>query len=139
MFDDQHGVAGIDKVVQDLQQQLDVREVQSGRRFIEQIQRFPRALLGKFLGQLDALCLATRERGRRLAQLDVIEPDVMQRLQLVPHLRNVLEQFQQLLHVHLQHFGNRLAFELHLQRLAVVAMSFADRARHPHVRQKIHL
>ena len=46
---------------------------------------------------------------------------------------------QRLLHVHLQHVGDRLALEPHLQRLAIEAMPFADGAGHPHVGQKIHL
>ena len=139
MFDNQYGVPRVDKIVQDFEEQLNVGKVQSGCRFIEQIERLSGTLLGEFLGELDALRLAARERGGRLAEFDIIEPDVMQRLQLVSHLRDVLEQLQQLLNIHLQHFGNRLAFELHLQRFTVVAMALADGARHPHVRQKVHL
>ena len=39
VLDDQHRVAGVDEVVQHLQQQLDVGEVQAGRRLVEQVQR----------------------------------------------------------------------------------------------------
>ena len=38
VLDHQHGVAGVDEVVQHLQQQLDVGKVQPGRRLVEQIQ-----------------------------------------------------------------------------------------------------
>ena len=45
---------------------------------------------------------------------------------------------ERLLHVHFQHFGDALALEADLQRLAVEAMPFAHRAGDPHVGQKIH-
>ena len=99
----------------------------------------PGAPLHQFAGQLDALRLAAGERGRRLAELQIIEPHVVQRLQLVADLGNVLEVRQRLLHVHFQHVGDALAFEADLQRLAIEAMSLAHRASHPHVGQKIHL
>ena len=64
VLDHQHRVAGIDEVVQHLEQQLDVGEVQAGGRLVEQIERAAGALLDQFAGQLDALGLAARERGR---------------------------------------------------------------------------
>ena len=39
VLDHQHRVAGVDEVVQHLQQQLDVGEVQAGRRLVEQVER----------------------------------------------------------------------------------------------------
>ena len=83
VLDDQHRVAGVDEVVQHLQQQLDVGEVQAGGRLVEQVERPAGALLDQFAGQLDPLGLAAGERGRRLAELHVVEPHVVQRLQLV--------------------------------------------------------
>ena len=110
-----------------------------GGRFVQQVERLARAAFDQFARQLDPLRFAAGERRRGLAQLQIVEPDVVQRLQLVLNLGDVLEQVQRLLNVHLQHFGNRLALELDLQRLAVVAMSFADRAGHPDVGQEVHL
>jgi hypothetical protein len=40
------------------------------------------AALGQLAGEFDALCLATRERRRRLAQPHVAEPDVGDGLQV---------------------------------------------------------
>jgi hypothetical protein len=45
----------------------------------------PVARLRQFLGELDALRLAARQRRRLLADLDVAEADALQRLQLVAH------------------------------------------------------
>ena len=39
VLDDQHRVAGVDEVVQHLEQQLDVGEVEAGRRLVEQVER----------------------------------------------------------------------------------------------------
>ena len=119
-------------------QQFDVGEVQAGGRLVEQVERPAGALLDQFAGELDALGLAAGERGRRLAELHVVQAHVVQRLQLVVDGRDVLEVLQRLLNVHLQHLGDRLALEADLQRLAVEAVAFADRAGDPNVGQKIH-
>ena len=118
---------------------MDVGEVQTGGRLVEKIEGFAGALLHQLLGELDPLGFATGERWGRLAELKLVEADVVERLQLVADVGDILEQDQGLLHVHLQHFGNGLLFELHLQRLAAEAFSFADGASDPNVRQKVHL
>ena len=82
VLDDEHRVAGVDEVVQHFQQQLDIGEVQAGRRFVEQVQRAAGRFFHQLAGQLDALGFAAGERGRRLADLDVVEADVVQRLSL---------------------------------------------------------
>ena len=91
VLDHQHRVAGVDEVVQHLQQQLDVGEVQAGGRLVQQIERPAGALLDQFAGQLDPLGLAAGERGRGLAELHVVQPHVVQRLELVVDGRDVLE------------------------------------------------
>ncbi len=138
VFHDQHRIAGVDKVVQHFEQQLDIRKVQPGSRFVQQVQRPARAAFDQFAGQLDPLGLAAGQRRRRLAQLHVIQAHVVQRLQFVADLGDVLEQVQRLLDVHLQHLGDRAVLELDLQRLAVVAVAFAHRAGDPDVGQEIH-
>ena len=139
VLDHEHRVAGLDEAVQHLQEQLDVGKVQPGRRFVQQVERPAGALLDQFPGELDPLGLAAGERGRRLAELHVVQPHRVQRAEFVGDGGNVLEVRQGLLNVHLQDFGDRLALVANLQRLAVEAMAFADRAGHPDVGQKIHL
>ena len=68
--------------VDHFEQQRDVVEVQAGGRLVEDVQRAPGVALGQFQRQLDALRLAARQRGRALAELDVAEAHVEQRLQL---------------------------------------------------------
>src|SRR5204862_6610528 len=52
---------------------------------------------------------------------------------------NVAEHLERLLDRHLEDLGDREAFVLHLERLAVVALAAADVARDVDVGQKVHL
>ena len=79
------------------------------------------------------------ERGRLLADVDVAEADARQRLQLVADRRHGLEELRALLHRHVEHVGDRLVLELHLQRLAVVALALAFLAGDVDVGQEVHL
>jgi hypothetical protein len=60
----------------------------------------------------------------------------VQRLQHCADVSAMFEVLERLLDVHLQHFGDALAFEAHLQRFAVEAVAVADRALHPDVGKK---
>src|SRR5204863_470040 len=95
--------------------------------------------LRELLRQLDPLRLAARERRRRLAELDVVEADVVQGLQLPAQLGDLGEEGERLLDRHRQHVRNRLALEANLERLAVVARALARLARDVDVRQEVHL
>ena len=55
MLDDNHGLAGVDEPVQQVEQLLDVGEVQAGRRLVEDIDA---ALLRHVGGELEPLPLA---------------------------------------------------------------------------------
>ena len=81
VLDHDDGVAAVDQPVQHVEQPLDVGEVQAGRRLVEDVERPPGRGLGQLGGELDALRLAARERGRGLAEADVAQADVVQRLQ----------------------------------------------------------
>ena len=72
----------VDEPVEDLEQLLDVGEVEPGRRLVEDVQRPPGRPPRQLGRQLDPLRLAARQRRRRLAEMDVAEPDVEQRLEL---------------------------------------------------------
>ena len=139
VLDHEHGVAAVDEPLEHLEQLLDVGEVQPGRRLVEDVQRAAGRDLAQLGRELDALRLAARERRRGLAELDVVEPDVVQRLEPPAQLRDLREELQRLLDRHLEHVGDRLALEAHLERLAVVARALARLARHVHVGQEVHL
>ena len=109
VFDDDDGVARVHEPVQDSQQLFDVREMQTGRRLVQQVQRASRGRLDQFSGQLDPLGLTAGERRRGLAELHVIEAHVVQRPQHAGDFRNRLEMLERLLHVHVEHVGDALA------------------------------
>lgn len=64
----QHHGAGIDEPVELFQQLLDVSGMETGRRFVEHIQRATALRPLQFGGELDALGFSTRKFGGRLAQ-----------------------------------------------------------------------
>ncbi len=139
VLDHEHGVAGVHEPLQHDEQLAHVVEVQAGGRLVEDVERPPGAAALQLARELHALRLAAGERRRRLAEVDVAEPDVVERLQLAPDRRDVLEEVQRLLDRHVEHLGDVLALVRHLQRLAVVARALADLARDVDVGQEVHL
>ena len=97
VLDHQHRVPAVDQSLQHLQELLDVCEVKAGRRLIEDVERAAGRDLGELGGELHALGLAAGERGRRLAELDVVEADVVQRLEPPAQLGNLPEELERLL------------------------------------------
>ena len=72
-------------------------------------------------------------------ELDVAEADLAQRLQLLPHLGDVLEELARLRDRHVEHVGDAGLAVAHLQRLAVVAPAAARLALDVDVGQEVHL
>ena len=122
-----------------LEQALHVGEVQPGRGLVEDVERAPGRDLRQLGRELHALRLPAGQRRRGLAEPDVAEPDGVQRLQAAADLRDVLEELERLLDRHVEHVGDALALELHLERLAVVALAVALLAGHVDVGQEVHL
>src|SRR5690606_21553691 len=89
--------------------------------------------------ELDALRLAARERRRRLTEADVPETDLDERLEVPRDRRHRGEELRGLLDRHVEHVGDGLALEVHLERLAVVARTVAHLARDVDVGQEVHL
>ena len=94
VLDNQNGVACIDKTLQDIEQLAYILEVQSGRRFILDVERFSCLTTMQLLGELDALRLAARERRRRLSQAHVPQTHIVERLKLALNLRNIAKKCQ---------------------------------------------
>ena len=138
VLDHQHRVAQVDQAVQHFEQFADVGEVQSGRRFIEQVDGLAGGPLAQFPRQLHPLRFSARQRGGRLTQLQVVQTHVVQRLQQLGDGGNRLEVPQRLLHIHVEHLGNRFPLEPHLERFVLEAVAVADRAGEPDVGEKVH-
>src|SRR5207248_10304700 len=125
--------------VQDLEQQAHVFEVQARGRLVQDVEGTARVALGQLGGELDTLRLAAGQGGRRLAEVDIAQPYVVQELQVRADARLILEEIQRLRHRHIQHVGDRLSSISDLERLPAVAPPRTHLARHVDVRQQLHL
>ena len=139
MLDDDDRVAEFDEPVEHVQELGQVVEVQAGGRLVEQIERVAGIGAGKLGGQLDALGLAAGKRWRGLAEREVIEAHVAERLQDAANLGDAMEELHRLAAGHVEHLGDRLAVEADGERLFVVALAAARVALDPHVGQEVHL
>ena len=83
VLDDDDGVAEVGEAVEHLEQLADVVEVQAGGGLVEEVERAAGLPLGELAGELHALRFAAGERGGALAEVDVAEADVDERLQLL--------------------------------------------------------
>ena len=81
-----------------VEEHLDVGEVQARRRLVEHVERAAGRLARELARELHALRFAARERRRRLAERDVAEADLAQRLEPLADARDGLEQLERLLH-----------------------------------------
>src|SRR5262245_19039822 len=70
--------------LQDMQQLLDVRQVQTRGRLVEEVERAGLGRATQLIGQFDALGFATRQGVAGLAQGQVAQPGVVQNLQGAP-------------------------------------------------------
>ena len=102
VLDYKHGVADGNQTLKHVQQIYARRRKETRCRLVKDVDRSTGGAFGEFLRQFDALCLATRERRRRLAQLDVTKADIEQCLKLHFDLRNVLEYRQRLFNRRIQ-------------------------------------
>jgi hypothetical protein len=127
VLDHDRGVAGRHQPVQHVQELLDVRHVQSDRGLIEHVEglagrrlharQLVVAHLGELRDQLDALCLAARERGARLSEREVAEAHVLQQLERAVHARVGREEADRIVDVHRQHIADALPAPQHAQGL----------------------
>src|SRR5690606_33883160 len=138
VLDEHDRVARVAQAEQRVREELDVREVQSRRRLVEDVQGSARGLSGELGGELHALGLAARERRRGQAELDVAEPDLTQRGEALSDARNALEELVGFVDGEIERVGDRESAIAHLERLAVVAPPGARVARRVHVGEEVH-
>ena len=139
MLDDDHRVPSRTKPEQHLEETVDVREVEAGRRLVEKVEGLPGRGLRELIGDLDPLGLPTRKRGRALAEPDVAQPDVDQELEARRDPSVVREERERFVHRHVEDVGDRLLLELHLEGLGVEPLPSAFLADNVNVGQEVHL
>ena len=125
--------------MQHLEQQINIGKVQAGGGFVQDVERAAGVAFTKLQRELDALSFTARQCGCSLAELDIAQANVQQRVQLARDGRDGLEELCRHFDCQVKDLRNVLAFVLHLKSFAVVAHAFADVARHIHIWQKVHL
>ena len=139
VLDDENGVALVDQPREDRQQSVHVLEVQTSRRFVEQVHGVTRRTLGQLGRELDPLGLAARERRGTLPEPHVPETDVDERLHVSGDGRLVREEIERLRDRHVENLGDVLPLERDVEGVAVVPGPLAHLARHVDVGQEVHL
>ena len=139
MLDDDHGIALLHELVEDLQEPSDVGEVQPRRGLVQDVERPARGAATQLGGELDPLGLAPRQGGRGLAEANIVEPHVVERAELLLDGGHGLEKQERLRHRHREDLRDVLTLVAHLERLAVVTLRLADLAGDVDVRQEVHL
>src|SRR5918996_4936316 len=116
VLDHDHRSAGVDEPIEQAEQLLDVGEVEAGGRLVENVDV---ALLRHLRGQLEPLPLAAGQRGQRLSERQVAEPDVTETLEDRMRGRRssltVIEEAFGLDHRHRKHLGDVPAAQRKLQ------------------------
>ena len=96
------GITAFNQAVEHVQQTLRIGEVKAGRRFIEDVHGAASGSFGELARELHPLGFAAGERGGRLPEFHIVEPDVVQRLEFGLDVGNVLEKFQCIIDRHIQ-------------------------------------
>ena len=139
VFNDHGGVAALDEFAQDLCQLGNIVEMETGGGLIQDIDGLSGTLSGKFRRQLDALGLAAGELRGGLAELDIAQSHIIERLDLAADGGNIFKKFQRLLDSHFQDIRDVFALVADLQGLTVVAFAVADFTGDIDIGQKMHL
>src|SRR5665647_385676 len=139
VLDHEHGIPSLDEPVKNFQQHPNILKMQAGGWLVEDVEGSAGVTLRQLCRKLDALCFSTRECRRALAEVNVSEPNVVERVELLIDARLVLEECQRVFNGQVEHIGYAQASEANLECLAIVSLSFAHVARHVDVGKEMHL
>jgi hypothetical protein len=128
VLDDHERVTALGELRERAEEPLDVREVQSGRRLVEDEERVRLRVASEVRGELDALRLAGGQRAERLAELQVLEAHVDQRLKSLGDVGLVGEEPRRLRDREIQHAGDAAIPVADLEHVRLVARAVATRA-----------
>ncbi len=139
VFDHDQRVTAFDQCLHGGQQPFDVREVESDRRFVEQKQCARFDVLCHRCGQFQPLRFAARHGSERLAQMEVIESDIGQRLQTPHGVRLIGKKLECFVDRHPEDVMDGFAVPGDFQNLGAETGSVALRTGDVDVREKLHL
>jgi len=128
MLDDNHRIAQFDQPIELSHQSLNVRWMQPGGRFIQNIQRASALVALQFCREFYTLRFAARQFSCGLPQPQVSQTDLLQNHEGMSYLRLLRKELACAVHCHRQNFRDVSAAMFYFQCLRVVACSVASRA-----------
>ena len=139
MFDYDYCISLIHKFLQYVHQYLDVLGVQTCGGLVEYVESVPGRASEQFRGKFHPLAFPTRKCHGRLAEADIAQTHVNQRLELGRDLRHAAEEFIGLAYRHIQYIVDVPALVADFQRVFLVAAAAAFFAYGIDRRQEVHL
>lgn len=138
VFDGDDGIPFLDEAVQDVEELGDVGEMESGRRFVQNIEGFRSRTFREVERELDALGFASGKGRCRLSEGNVSETDVDEHLEHPRDSGKRRKEREGFLAGHRKHFGNGFPFEFHFERFGIVPASLAGFAFDVDVGKEVH-
>ena len=139
VFDHDDTVAFLYKSIEDIEEFLDIREVKPCSRLIEYIECFSCRSLGKVEGELDTLCLSSRECRCRLAESDISESYMLENIEYTKYPRKGFIEFTGFIDRHSEDFCDIFSFEFHIERLRIVSTSSTRLTLDIDIGEEVHL
>jgi hypothetical protein len=139
VFYDDHTIALLDERVEDIEELLDIREVETRRRLIEDIEGLPCRSLGEVEGELDTLSFTTRECRCGLSEGDIAESDFREDIEDTLDTRECGEEATGIVDGHSEDFGDIFSLEFHIQCLRIVSRTITGLTLHIDIREEVHL
>ena len=139
VFDNENRVSFLHEPIENGEKFLDIREMKSGRGFIEDVNGFGSRSLGEIECELDPLCFPARERRSGLPEFYILEPDIVEYFEHPSDAGKCGEKFECLLDGHSENFRNSFSFESNLKRFGIVSASSAGLTFYIDIWKEVHL
>src|SRR5512139_1251093 len=110
MLDDDDGISSIGEPVEDIEQSLNIRKMETCRGFIQNVDALSCLPLAQFSRQLNPLGLSPGKRCGGLTQLEITQAYITEGLEFLPDRRDRLKKVIRLFCRHLQYIRNGSPF-----------------------------
>ena len=139
VLDDEYRVPLLYETIEDIEELLHIREVESCRWLIEDIECLTCRSLGEVERELDTLRLSTRERRCGLSESDIPETDIDEDIEHSLDPWEADEEGTRILDRHIEYFGDIFSLELYLKGLVVVSGPTTRFTLDINIREEMHL
>lgn len=121
MFDDDDTITFLDKSIKDIEKLLDIREMKTCRRFIEDIEGLTSRALCEIESKLDTLGFSARKCRCTLTEGDIPKSDILEDIEDTKYSRKRLKKFTGLIDRHREYFSDIFSLEFYIQCLRIVS------------------